>query len=275
MLKRLDFLESLPVNKVQEFVSIVTEQRFDKGTHILRKGDPGHHFYIIRSGNVSIVNEELVERKILGAFEYFGEVALLSEVPRTADVVAETEVRVYTVQKDQFLSFIYGTRFEKTLRRLVANRSSETWNLMASSPYLQKLTTYQKTWLESILAPRDLKGPGVLVKEGASPEQFFIIRCGEAAVSRGERLPGQPARWGLHRLAFPHRPPGEVAVHDHLPGQALPVRGEPGGRARLHRGQPGHGHEAGPPVRAEGIGPLQRRGTAGIGRVPGYRPCRR
>jgi CRP-like cAMP-binding protein len=175
------------VTKVQEFVSIVTEQRFAKGTRILRKGDPGHHFYIIRSGNVSILNEELVDRKILGAFEYFGEVALLSEVPRTADVVAETEVEVFMIQKDQFLSFIFGTRFEKTLRRLVANRSSETWNLMASSSYLQKLTTYQKTWLESILAPRDLNGPGVLVKEGVSPEQFYIIRCGEAVVNRGER----------------------------------------------------------------------------------------
>ncbi len=187
VLKRLDFLESLPVNKVQEFVSIVTESRFGKGTHILRKGDPGHHFYIIRSGNVSIQNEELVERKILGAYEYFGEVALLSEVPRTADVVAETEVEAYTIQKDQFLSFIFGTGFEKTLRRLVANRSSETWNLMASSPFLQKLTTYQKTWLESILAPRELKGPGVLLKEGSSPEQFFIIRRGQAVVERAER----------------------------------------------------------------------------------------
>ena len=187
VLKRLDFLESLPVNKVQEFVSIVAEQRFDKGTHILRKGDAGHNFYLIRSGNVSIVNEELVDRKILGAYEYFGEVALLSEVPRTADVVAETEVQVYTIEKDKFLSFIYGTRFEKTLRRLVANRSSETWNLMASSPYLRKLTTYQKTWLESILAPRDMEGPGVLVREGSSPEQFFIIRRGEAEVNRGER----------------------------------------------------------------------------------------
>jgi CRP-like cAMP-binding protein len=188
VLKRLDFLESLPVNKVQEFVSIISEQRYAKGSHILRKGDPGHQFFVIRSGNVSILDEGLVERKILGAYEYFGEVALLSEVPRTADVVAETEVEVYAIQKDQFLSFIYGTRFEKTLRRLVANRSSETWNLMASSLYLQKLTTYQKTWLESILAPRDLRGPGVLVREGVSPEQFFIIRSGRAAVSRGERL---------------------------------------------------------------------------------------
>jgi len=187
VLKRLDFMESLSVQKAQEFVSIIEEARFDQGAHILKKGAKGNHFYIIRSGNVSIVDEQLVGRKILGAFEYFGEVALLSEVPRTADVVAETEVQAYMVEKEKFLSFIYGTQFEKTLRRLVANRSIETWNLMASSPHLQKLTTYQKTWLESILARRELQGPGVLVKEGKSLEQFFIIRSGEAEVSQSGR----------------------------------------------------------------------------------------
>ena len=187
VLKRLDFMESLSVQKAQEFVSIIEEARFDQGAHILKKGEKGNHFYIIRSGNVSIVDEQLVGRKILGAFEYFGEVALLSEVPRTADVVAETEVMAYRVEKEKFLSFIYGTQFEKTLRRLVANRSIETWNLMASSPHLQKLTTYQKTWLESILARRELQGPGVLVKEGKSLEQFFIIRGGEAEVSQSGR----------------------------------------------------------------------------------------
>jgi CRP-like cAMP-binding protein len=188
MLKHLDFLDTLSVQKAQEFVSIVEERRYEKGAQILKKGNPGRNFYIIRSGNVSIVHEQLVGRKIQGPFEYFGEVALLSEVPRTADVVAETEVSVYTIEKDKFLSFIYNTQFEKTLRRLVANRSSETWNLMASSPYLQKLTTYQKTWLESILVPRELAGPGVLLKEGKSLEQFFIIRRGEVTVSREKRL---------------------------------------------------------------------------------------
>jgi len=107
VLKRLDFLDSLSVNKVQEFVSIVSEQRFGKGACIVHKGDPGHHFYVIRSGNVSIMNEELVGRKILGAYEYFGEVALLSEVPRTADVVAETEVADVTPKIEGFVERLY------------------------------------------------------------------------------------------------------------------------------------------------------------------------
>jgi len=162
--------------------------RVSKGEHVIRKGEVGKYFYIIRTGNVSIQDEGLIGRKLLGTYEYFGEVALLSEVPRTADVVAETDVLLYAIEKDKFLSFIYGTEFEKTLRRLIANRSIETWNIMEGSPYLQRLTTYQKTWLESILVPKEFEKPGLLVKEGKSLEQFFIIREGEVEVSKGSRV---------------------------------------------------------------------------------------
>jgi CRP-like cAMP-binding protein/phosphoribosyl 1,2-cyclic phosphodiesterase len=186
-LKHLDFFESLNVEKTQEFVTIVEALKVEKGRRIINKGEPGRHFYIIRTGNVSIQDEGLVGRKLLGTYEYFGEVALLSEVPRTADVVAETDVLLYAIDKDKFLSFIYGTEFEKTLRRLIANRSIETWNLMAASSYLARLTTYQKTWLESILLPKELPGPGVLVKEGKSLEQFFIVRNGDVRVSKSGR----------------------------------------------------------------------------------------
>ncbi len=187
-LKHLDFFESLNVEKTQEFVTIVEDLKVDKGEHIIRKGEVGKYFYIIRTGNVSIKDEGFIGRKLLGTYEYFGEVALLSEVPRTADVVAETDVLLYAMEKDKFLSFIYGTEFEKTLRRLVANRSTETWNIMEGSPYLQRLTTYQKTWLESILVAKEFKEAGFLVKEGKSLEQFFIIRDGEVEVSKNKRV---------------------------------------------------------------------------------------
>jgi CRP-like cAMP-binding protein len=186
-LKHLDFFESLNVEKTQEFVTIVEALKFDKGQHIIRKGEEGTHFYVIRAGTVSVQDEGFVGRKLLGTYEYFGEVALLSEVPRTADVVAETDVLLYSIEKDKFLSFIYGTQFEKTLRRLITNRSVETWNLMNSSAHLERLTTYQKTWLESILTPKEFDGASALVKEGKSLEQFFIIRCGTVEVSQKGR----------------------------------------------------------------------------------------
>ncbi len=205
VLKHLDFFDSMPVEKTQEFVSIVEERRFSKGQTIIHKGAPGRRFFIIAAGNVAIRDDALLGgAKILGTYEYFGEVALLSEVPRTADAVAETDVLLYAIDKEKFLSFIYGTQFEKTLRRLIANRSSETWNLMASSPTLQRLTSYQKTWLESILQPRELTGPGMLLKEARSLEQFFIIRSGKVEVSQGgrrlTRLSGGELLGSLHRI---------------------------------------------------------------------------
>ena len=203
-LKHLDFFESLNVEKTQEFVTIVEARKFNKGEHVIRKGEVGKYFYIIRTGNVSIQQEGLIGRKLLGTYEYFGEVALLSEVPRTADVVAETDVLLYAIEKDKFLSFIYSTDFEKTLRRLITNRSIETWNIMEGSTYLQRLTTYQKTWLESILVPKEFEKPGDLIKEGKSLEQFFIIREGEVEVSKDGRVVAALGRGdcigALHRI---------------------------------------------------------------------------
>ena len=186
-LKHLDFFASLPVEKAQEFVTIIEERSYAKADVILQKGQPGNNFYIICSGNVSVKDDELLGRKILGTYEYFGEVALLTEKMRTADVVAETDVTVLTIAKDKFLSFIRGTEFEKTLQRLIKNRSSETWNILSSSPFSRQLTTYQKTWLESILVPIELIGPDTLIQEGKPLERIYLLRRGEAEVSMDGR----------------------------------------------------------------------------------------
>jgi CRP-like cAMP-binding protein len=187
VLKHLDFFDSLSVEKAQEFVSIVEERSFKKGDKILHKGHPGRNFYIIISGNVAIQDKTLAARKVLGTYEYFGEVALLTKNPRSADVVAETDVRVYTISKAKFLSFIYGTDFERMLRRLTKIRSDETWSIFTNSPAFRQLTTYQRTWLESILTPVERSGSGELIKENKSLEQIFIIRKGEVRVSRNGR----------------------------------------------------------------------------------------
>ena len=39
-----------------------------KGEHIIRKGEVGKYFYIIRTGNVSIQDEGLIGRKLLGTY---------------------------------------------------------------------------------------------------------------------------------------------------------------------------------------------------------------
>ncbi|HNK57511.1 MAG TPA: cAMP/cGMP-dependent 3',5'-cyclic-AMP/GMP phosphodiesterase, partial [Leptospiraceae bacterium] len=91
VLKNLDLFEGLSISKAMEFINIVEEVTFKKGEIIINKGDSADKFYIIYFGNVSVVSEGLVSKKVYGTYDYFGEVALITDQKRTAAVIAETD----------------------------------------------------------------------------------------------------------------------------------------------------------------------------------------
>jgi CRP-like cAMP-binding protein len=184
VLKRIPFLRNLPVGKVQEFLNIAEWHSFKEGEYIIREGTRGDTFFIIVSGSASIMTKGLDRSKRIGAFEYFGEVALLTNSNRTADIVADTDVETLLIRKNKFLAFISGTDFENVLMRLIKNRSEEYWNLMVHSPVLSQMTDYQKMWLESCLEPKDFHGAGVLVEQGKKLDGVYVIREGIVEVYR-------------------------------------------------------------------------------------------
>jgi CRP-like cAMP-binding protein/phosphoribosyl 1,2-cyclic phosphodiesterase len=189
LLKSMEIFRDIDIGKVQQFLTIVEKEEYKKGETIIYRDTPGDKFYIIYSGNVSVDSGGLEKRKIYGTYEYFGEVAVLTGQARAADVVAETDLVVYTIRRDQFLNFIVGTEFEKTLKRLAKIRSSETWNLLSASRFFQSLTSSQKTWLESIFLPVKKTGSGILQKEGTSIECIYIIQSGEVEVTeKGKKI---------------------------------------------------------------------------------------
>ncbi|MFN2545779.1 MAG: cyclic nucleotide-binding domain-containing protein [Actinomycetota bacterium] len=71
------------------------------GETILAQGDIGDAFYAIRSGQVEVVKDDEVVAT-LGQGDYFGEVALLLDVPRTATVRTRTPVRVFRLRRRGF-----------------------------------------------------------------------------------------------------------------------------------------------------------------------------
>jgi CRP-like cAMP-binding protein len=73
---------------------------------VLRAGTTGDRFYIIDTGSVAI---DLGSRTIRsGPGDFFGEIALLRDVPRTATVLAEGETRLYALERCDFLAAVTG-----------------------------------------------------------------------------------------------------------------------------------------------------------------------
>jgi len=84
------------------------------GETAIRQGDVGDSFYAIRSGQVEVERDGQVVAA-LGAGGFFGEVALLTDVPRTATVRARTPVRAYRLDRDGFDRLVAGAFKKGTL----------------------------------------------------------------------------------------------------------------------------------------------------------------
>jgi len=184
--RRLDFLQDMPIWKAQEFIDIVEIKKFSKGEKIIEKGSIGDEFHIIYSGNISVDTGGLEEQKIYGPYDYFGEVALVTNQKRAAHVYAATDVVLFTIPKDKFLNFITNTEFEKILKNVANIRSSETWNLLSINPLVKGCTSTQKTWLESIFNKKDVIEAGIFLREGDMLSSIYLIRDGEVDVYHNE-----------------------------------------------------------------------------------------
>jgi CRP-like cAMP-binding protein len=81
------------------------ERSFDEGEVITTQGESGLGFFVIEDGNASVSRDEQVVRN-LGPGDFFGEVALIDEGPRSATVVATTNLRCRGMTAWEFKPFV-------------------------------------------------------------------------------------------------------------------------------------------------------------------------
>lgn len=80
----------------------------DPGTVVIREGDPGDRFYVIASGEVEVSRHDVPVAK-LGPGDFFGEIALLRNIPRTATVAASGFASLRSLDRAQFLAAVTGS----------------------------------------------------------------------------------------------------------------------------------------------------------------------
>jgi MFS family permease len=108
LLRRIEIFAELPEPVLERLASGATPVTTAAEQVVVSRGEAGRHFYVIATGRVAVEVEEGVVTKELGPGEYFGEIALLRDVPRTATVRALEPLKLYAVEREEFLEAVTG-----------------------------------------------------------------------------------------------------------------------------------------------------------------------
>ena len=97
----------LPGGSLEHLAARLVPLRVEAGTVIVREGDAGDRFYIVAEGELEVTHDGAVLSELTHG-EYFGEIALLRDVARTATVTARTDTVLYALDRDDFLAAVTG-----------------------------------------------------------------------------------------------------------------------------------------------------------------------
>jgi CRP-like cAMP-binding protein len=126
-LKVVPFFSNLNQNEAIDLANRLVERRFNSGQVIFHMGDPAGLLYIITNGKVKIAyasndGQEAV-LAILGAGDFFGELALLDDSPRSASAESLELTQTLTLHRDEFLGFIDSNpAFARQVLNVLARR---------------------------------------------------------------------------------------------------------------------------------------------------------
>jgi MFS family permease len=102
LLRRVPLLAALPEPVLERLAREAAAVHVPAGVPIVREGEVGDRFYVIRAGTVSILG------RTFGPGAGFGEIALLRDVPRTATASAVTDVELVALERDPFVAAVTG-----------------------------------------------------------------------------------------------------------------------------------------------------------------------
>jgi len=109
-LARFSFLAGCTVETLTSLSTLFLLERQRENRYPFHQGDPGERFYVIARGAVEILLEtedgETRQLAVLRDGDFFGEIALVSEVPRTATVRTVTDCIFLTLHRTQFLALL-------------------------------------------------------------------------------------------------------------------------------------------------------------------------
>ncbi len=108
LLRGIAIFAPLPLSSLEALARSLVPESAAAGETIVREGEGSDRFFIIEGGRVEVTQDGRPIRHE-GPGDFFGEIGLLRDVPRTATVTAVEDTRLYCLARDEFLDAVSGT----------------------------------------------------------------------------------------------------------------------------------------------------------------------
>ena len=105
-LSTVPLLRALPPDEVQQLIPFVVDVEVPTGETVVKQGDAGDAMYIIEHGRAHVVLADGTDVAHIGPGDVFGEMALLTDEPRAASVIAESDLTLWRLRRDDFARIV-------------------------------------------------------------------------------------------------------------------------------------------------------------------------
>ncbi len=196
-LRGLKLLGSLSASQLDDVGRRLKPVRYRQGDFILREGEPGEEMFFIESGRVEIVQGKGANARHLNelvAGDLFGEMALLTGNPRSASVVALTNIDLWTLSHADFDDLVTSyPSLALALGRLLSERLRNTDERFLK----QTAATPVKSKPQARPVAEPSRAPGVAPKRQITTQPRTVARAQPRPAAAPRREPERKARTSL------------------------------------------------------------------------------
>jgi cAMP-dependent protein kinase regulator len=189
-LENTPLFAGLPVGALEQLIERLGLVDLEAGQVLFRQGDSGDALYVVAEGTVVVVHEGPPRQELtrFGPGSFFGEVALVTEEPRSATVRAEVQTQLLAVDREAVRMLV--SEFPDVLPvilRFLRERLVD--RLVRTHPLFESFGAGDREYLVAQFKFLEIDAGSVIVREGGRPAGLYAILSGRADVSsRGKKI---------------------------------------------------------------------------------------
>jgi CRP-like cAMP-binding protein len=175
----------MPSDALQALVANLQLVSIERGEALFRAGDPSDALYVIVEGELSVQSEgpPSVELSRLGPGAFLGEVALMTDQPRSATVICASPAELLRIDRHT-LSRVLANHGDvlRAVLRFVRDRLVDRW--MRTSPLFRPFNDAQRIELAGKFKFLEIDAGTVVLGTGERPDGLYIVLAGQFLVLR-------------------------------------------------------------------------------------------